>query len=155
LLVHAFWFASKLAAAAFAQASIPLFAKPTWGVSFGAERASSGLEISSIPHHRMKSNVLDQFGDMHLESVGNSPQCGQGNVLFAPLHPAHVIWVKVGLFGQLLLAQSSMFPFFTNGCAKNDAVIRARAHPCTQPQTHQVLYTAKRMIYLLQLRQPV
>jgi hypothetical protein len=31
LLVHAFWFASKLVAAAFVQASIPLSAKPTWG----------------------------------------------------------------------------------------------------------------------------
>jgi hypothetical protein len=49
LLVHAFWFASKLAAAAFVQASIPLFAKPTPGVSLGAEKASSGLEISSLP----------------------------------------------------------------------------------------------------------
>jgi len=55
LLVHAFWFASKLAAAAFVQASIPLSAKPTRGVSLGAERASSGLEISSDPHHRMSS----------------------------------------------------------------------------------------------------
>ena len=95
----------------------------------------------------MKSNILDQFGDAHLEGAANSPQRGQRNVLFAPLDPAHVIRVKVGLFGQFLLAQTSTFPFFTDGCAKNDPVIRTRAHAYKQPQTHQTLYTAKRMIF--------
>jgi hypothetical protein len=47
LLVHAFRFASKVAAAAFAQASIPPFREMKSGVSLGAEKASSGLEISS------------------------------------------------------------------------------------------------------------
>src|ERR1700691_3003991 len=58
LLVHAFGFASKLAAAAFVQASIPLFAKPTRVVSLGAEKASSGLEISSLPRHRMAAVIF-------------------------------------------------------------------------------------------------
>jgi hypothetical protein len=44
---------------------------------------------------------------------------------------------------------------FTDGCAKDDAVIRTRAHPYKQPQTHQALYTAKRMIFLLHFRQRV
>ena len=97
----------------------------------------------------MKSNVLDQFGDAHLDGAGNSAQRGQRNVLFAALDPAHVIGVKIGLFGQLFLAQSSTFPFFTDGCAKNDAVIRTRAHPYKQPETHQSLYTAKRIIFFI------
>jgi hypothetical protein len=36
LFVHGFWFAGKLAAAAFAQDAIPVFAKPTWGVPRGS-----------------------------------------------------------------------------------------------------------------------
>jgi hypothetical protein len=47
------------------------------------------------------------------------------------------------------LAESSAIPFFTDGCAKDDTVIRTRPHHYTQPQTHLVLYTAKRMILLL------
>jgi hypothetical protein len=103
----------------------------------------------------MKSNILDQFGHAHFEGAGNSAQRGQRNVLFTPLDPAHVIGVKVGLFGQLLLAQSSTFPLFTDGCAKDDTVIRARSHPHKQPQTHQALYTVKRMIFSLHFWQRV
>jgi hypothetical protein len=103
----------------------------------------------------MKSNVLDQFGDAHLEGAGNSAQRGQRNVLLAALDPAHVIGVEIGLFSQLFLAESRMFPLFTNGCAKDDAVIRTRAHRYTQPQTERALYTAKRMILLLHWRQLV
>jgi hypothetical protein len=49
LLVHGFWFAGKLAAAAFAQDAIPVFAKPTWGGA-NAEWASNRLEFSSLRH---------------------------------------------------------------------------------------------------------
>ena len=103
----------------------------------------------------MKSNILDQFGDAHLDGAGNSPQRGQRNVLLAALDPAHVIGVKLGLFGQLLLAESGAVPLFTDGCAKDDTVIRTRPHRYTQHQTRRALYTAKRMILLLHWRQYV
>ena len=103
----------------------------------------------------MKSNVLDQFGDAHLESAGNPAQRGQRNGLLAALDPPHVIGVEIGLFSQLFLAESSMFPLFTDGCAKDDAVIRTRTHHYTQPQTERRLYTVKRMIFLLHWRQYV
>src|ERR1700677_53948 len=47
LHVHAFWFASKLAAAAFVQASIPLSAKPTRGCPLAQKERPAGWK--SLP----------------------------------------------------------------------------------------------------------
>jgi hypothetical protein len=60
--------------------------------------------------------------------------------------------MKVGLFSQLLLAESNTFPLFTDSSAKDDTVIGTGPHRYTQPQTRDLLYTAKRMILLLQWR---
>src|ERR1039458_3824751 len=49
LLVHAFWFASKLAAATFAQASIPLFAKPTRGCPLAQKERPAGWKSRPSP----------------------------------------------------------------------------------------------------------
>lgn len=101
----------------------------------------------------MKSNIFHQFRKTYLEGAGNAPQSGQRNVLLAALDAAHVIGMKFGFFGQLLLAESGTVPLFTDGCAKYDTVIRTRPHRYTQLQMNRVLYTAKRMILLLHLRQ--
>ena len=103
----------------------------------------------------MKSNVLDQFGDVHLEGAGNPPQRCQRNMLLATLYPSHIIRMKPGLFGQLLLAESSTLPVFADGGAKNDTIIKTRPHRYRQAQTGPSLYTAKRMIFLLRCRWPV
>ncbi len=100
----------------------------------------------------MKSNIFHQFREAHFKSVGNAPQRGQRDVLLTAFDPAHVIGVKFGLFRQLLLAESGAVPLFTDGCAKDDTVIRTRPHRYTQPQTRRLLYTAKRMILLLHFR---
>jgi len=100
----------------------------------------------------MRSNIPGQFSDTDFEGAGNSPQRSQRNVLLAALDPAHVIGVKAGLFGQLLLAESGARPLFTDGCAKDDTIIKTRPHPHTQPQTCRALYTAKRMILSLHWR---
>jgi len=94
----------------------------------------------------MKSNILNQFGDAHLEGAGDSPERSQRNMFLATLDAAHVIRVKLGLFGQLLLAQPRALPLFADSCAKNNTVIRTRPHRTTQPQSSRALYTAKRMI---------
>jgi hypothetical protein len=49
LLVHAFWFAGKLAAAAFVQASIPLSAKPTRGCPLAQKKRPAGWESLPSP----------------------------------------------------------------------------------------------------------
>ena len=49
LLVHAFWFANKLAAAAFVQASIPLSAKPTLGCPLAQKERPAGWKSLPLP----------------------------------------------------------------------------------------------------------
>ena len=49
LLVHAFWFANKLAAAAFVQASIPLSAKPTLGCPLAQKERPAGWKSLPSP----------------------------------------------------------------------------------------------------------
>jgi hypothetical protein len=50
LVVHAFWFASKLAAAAFVEASIPLSAKPTQGCPLAQKKRPAGWKSLPSPH---------------------------------------------------------------------------------------------------------
>jgi hypothetical protein len=49
LLVHAFWFASKLAMATFVQASIPLFAIPTWEYPLAQKERPAGWKFLPFP----------------------------------------------------------------------------------------------------------
>jgi hypothetical protein len=97
---------------------------------------------------QVKLNILHQFSNATSEGFGDSQQSRQGDMLFAAFDPTHIIGMKVGPFGQLFLAQPHPLPLLTDGCSKNDTVIRTRPHRYTQPQTVRALYTAKRMIFL-------
>lgn len=114
-----------------------------------------GESTESPSTKAMKSDVLHQIGHARLDGAGNPPQRRQRNMLLAPLDPSHVVRMKPGLFGQLLLAESSALPVFADGGAKNDTIIKTRPHRYTQPQTSAALYTAKRMIFCLRCRRLV
>ena len=65
LLVHGFWFAGKLAPAAFAQDAIPVFAKPTWGMVRTQKGRPTGW--NSLPS--LASHVFD--------ARRRGPRCGR------------------------------------------------------------------------------
>jgi len=69
LLVHAFWFASKLAAAAFVQASIPLFAKPTRGCPLAQKKRPAdwkSLPFDSPSKPDLGTRALDRKNRVNL-----------------------------------------------------------------------------------------
>ena len=45
-------------------------------------------------------------------------------MLLAPLDPAKVIGMKLGLFRQTFLRQAGTFAVLADGCAEDDAIIR-------------------------------
>jgi len=86
LLVHAFWFAGKLAATAFVQADIPLFAKPTWGCPLAQKERQAGWKSLSFPtiaclRCTQARPVLRAHGRTHGRPMASPPlaQGGQTN----------------------------------------------------------------------------
>jgi hypothetical protein len=71
----------------------------------------------------MKLNVFNQASDTHPEGAGNSAQRSHGNVFFTPPNSTDVFRVKLGFFGQFLLARFNAFPPITDGTAR-EAIMR-------------------------------
>jgi hypothetical protein len=83
LLVHAFRFASKLAVAAFVQASIPLFAKSTWEYPLAQKERPAGWK--SLPYPAIAWQqctqarpVLPACGRTRGRSMASSPFAQRG-----------------------------------------------------------------------------
>jgi hypothetical protein len=83
LPVHAFWFASKLAVAAFVQASIPLFAKPTWEYPLAQKELPAGWKSLPSPaiawlQCMQARPVLPACGRTRGRSMASSPFAQRG-----------------------------------------------------------------------------
>ena len=65
------------------------------------------------------SNVPSEFSHTTFEGLRNLGKGFKGNLLFRPFDVANVISRQIGLFRQLLLAQTSLLPLGANGFPQN------------------------------------
>ena len=67
----------------------------------------------------MKSNLPSEFSHTTFEGFRNLGERFKSNLLFCPFDVANVISREIGLFCQLLLAQTSLLPLDADGFPQN------------------------------------